>query len=461
MRDSTRLTRDIFGSRELYYVTCGDDVETFRDLPARVFREGHGGFDPVGITSYLTFRYPVGNGTMFRDYRAVPAGAALVDGAPTYYWHPRFSCSSASFEAALERIQELLIDSIRLLTRGKKVGITLGGVDSSLICALTKKLYPDQELRTYSVGFDGADEFEYARIVAEQYKMLHKEVFVSKADYIGPGSLLRPLIRQKGAPLHPNEPALAYAEKVAVADGCEIVLCGEGADDIFGGYGQNMRMYMNYTGEMPYAAFLLDNYRYFSLEDRASLIRDEYLVDDVGLLDTLFEESGVPEDIRDLMFYFIQRVHTVGLITRGANAMRFHNLPLGFPYIYPELVDYVNALPFEYKVRWKSARGKAEAQAQGMYFRDISEEKDIPKYILKKLAERYLPRELVYRPKRAFPVPFQQWFGQLTEWPLDQTVFKTTYIGHLNGWKKFMVINLNTFIEEFALYKRDGDRRGK
>jgi len=448
------LRRDIFGAQERYYAVHADNVETFSSLSAKVLHDGYRQLDPRGITSFLTFRYPIGNLTMFSDYKTVPAGAELLDGVPVHYWHPKFPCSDVPFDVAVEHIRELLIKSIRSLTDGKKkIGIAIGGMDSSLICALTRELYPGHDLYTYSVGFNGAkDDVVYARRVAEQYNTLHKEIILDKDDYVGQDSLLRSLILQKGAPLHPNELALAYAERAAVADGCEIVLCGEGADDIFGGYGQNLRMYMNYTAEVPYTKFLLDNYRYFALEERASLVRDEYLVDDIDLLDPILQSGDAPNDIKDLMFYFIQRVHTVGLITRGANAMRFNGLPPGFPYIYRRLVDYVNALPFEYRMHWKSARNKTEAQR--MYFRDISEEKDIPKYILKKLAEHYLSHDLVYRRKCAFPLPFEQWFKDVAKWPLDQSIFKTTNISQLNGWKKFMVINLNTFIEEFTPYQK-------
>lgn len=384
---------------------------------------------------------------MFRGYKAVPAGTTLVDGEPVCYWHPKYSHSSVPFGEAMEHIEGLLLESISRLTRGRAVGIALGGVDSSLICALARKLYPNRELHTYSVGFIDADEFQHARRVADRYATVHREILLHATDYIGSTTLLRPLIRHKGAPLHPNELALAHVERVARLEGCDIVLCGEGADDIFGGYGQNMRMYMDYAGDRSYAEFVLGNYRYFSLEDRAGLVRDEYLVDDVELLNSLIDNDDAPKNIRDMMLYFIQRVHTVGLITRGANAMRFNGLPIGFPYICPELVDYVNALPFDYKVRWKSAED--EEDAQGMYFRDVSEVKDIPKYILKKLSEKYLPRDLVYRRKCAFPIPFESWLSDLGSWPLDANVFKTEDLSNLSGWKKFMIINLNTFIEEF------------
>ena len=258
------------------------------------------------------------------------------------------------------------------------------------------------------------------------------------------------MIRYKGEPLHPNEIALATVERMAKEDGCDIVVCGEGGDDIFGGYGQNLRMYMNYKGDKPFFKFFLDNYRYFTIEDRKKLVKDKFLVDDFELLSSFLIDDEIPKDIRNKAFYFIQKIHTPGLITRGINAMKFNKLEPGFPYIDIELVEFVNSLPFDYKVHWKSEED--EKKAKGVYFRDISEKYDIPKYILKKLAEKYLPKEIIYRKKYGFPVPFDKWFKSLKRWYLDDGVFKTKDISRFNGWKKFMIINLNTFIEEFRDY---------
>ncbi|MDD2665861.1 MAG: asparagine synthase C-terminal domain-containing protein [Methanocellales archaeon] len=238
---------------------------------------------------------------------------------------------------------------------------------------------------------------------------------------------------------------------MAKSDGCDIAVCGEGADDIFGGYGQNLRMYINYKNDKPFFKFFLDNYRYFSLEDRSKIIRDKYLVNDFQLLNSFLDEREMPEDIRDKVFYFIQKVHTPGLIIRGANAMRFNDIDMGFPYTDIELVNFVNSLPFDFKVNWKSEKHKKAAKE--IYFRDISEKMDIPKYILKKLAERYIPHNVVYRPKYASPLPFDKWFRDLNKWDLDENIFKTKNISAFNGRKKFMIVNPNIFIEVFRKYK--------
>lgn len=441
-----------FGEQITYYQE--DNLKNnSKKLESLISKNGFDNFSPEGVTSYLTFRYPIGDLTMFNEYKKVPCGCKIKNKKIITEWYPKFGEKNIPFRKAEKTIEELLANSIKKLTKGKEIAIPLsGGVDSSMILALTRKIYPNKKIYTYSAGFYGDDEFEYSRLVAKKFNTYHKEKVLSKEDYIGEKSLLKPLIKHKGEPLHPNEIALAEIEKIAKEDGCEMALCGEGGDDIFGGYGQNLRMYVSYKGEEPFFKFFLDNYRYFSLEDRKKFVKDEYLVDDFILLNRFFNDKEMPEDIKNRVFYFIQKFHTPGLIIRGANAMRFNNLELGFPYLDSELVDFVNSLPFDYKLHWKSKKHKNEAK--NMYFRYISEKMDTPKYILKKLAERYLPWKIIYRKKYGFPVPFEKWFKNLKRWQLNQEVFKIEDISKFNGWKKFMIINLNAFIEEFNNYKK-------
>jgi asparagine synthetase B (glutamine-hydrolysing) len=439
----------IFGDNVTYH----NRKETNQNIIPLV-QQGFKDFSPEGITSFFSFRYPVWNFSMFQDIFRVPFGCEMKNGEIVSEWLPHYSHQKhISIDAAIKTIDELLLEAVRRATRGHKIAIPLsGGVDSSLMVAMCRKLYPNATLYTYSAGFYGDDEFEYSRMVAEIFQTVHQEKVLGQEDYIGEHSLLRPLIRFKAEPLHPNELALASVEKMAKEDGCTLAVCGEGSDDLFGGYGQNLRMYMNYRQDRPFIQFFLDHYRYFTLEDRHSLVRDKYLVDDLSLLNEPWQQKKLPADIRDQVFYFIQKLHTPGLITRGANAMRFNGLELGFPFIDADLLEFTNSLPFDYKVAWKSP--DHEKDAQTMDFRKMSEEMDIPKYILKRLAEKYLPREIIYRQKKGFPVPFGPWLENLHEWDLDQSVFKTSRISHLSGWKKFMIINLNACLEEFRAYKK-------
>lgn len=442
----TILKSSIFGEKLAYYNSTGTAI-SFPD--SLYVNPGDFSLSPQGITSFLSFRHPIGDWTMFNEIKKVPCGAEVKDGKQRYYWYPRFGRASVSLEEALDTIESLLLKAIKKIADNKAIAIPLsGGVDSSMVVALCRKLYPDRKIGTYSAGFYGDDEFEYARLVAKLFKTAHKERVLGREDYIGKNSLLKPLIRLKGAPLHPNEIALAAVEVMAKEDGYEIAICGEGSDDIFGGYGQNLRMYLNYDGRKPFFEYFLDNYRYIEKSVRSKMVREDYLCDDYKLLMKAMVDEEIPSDIENKVFYFIQKIHTPGLIIRGINAMNFAGLEPGFPYANNELVDFVNSLPFDYKVRWKSAEHKK--MADGMYFRDITEKLDTPKFILKKLAEKYLPSQVIYRTKHGFPVPFDKWLGDIKVWPLNQEVFLSNDISSLKGWEKFMLINLNAFTEVFS-----------
>jgi len=258
-RENNRAHPDYFGLDVSYY-RISDRHRVFPDLGTAVRENGHAGWNARAITSFLTYRYPIGDRTMFRDYGRVPFGSAAgtreEDKGAQGEWIPVFSTRDPPFDEACRTVEKLLLDALRkLLDRrvreeDERIAVPLsGGVDSSLITAMSRHLYPDAEIGTYSAGFYGDDEFEYSRIVAEHCGTRHVEKVLGKDDYIGENSLLRPLIRFKGEPLHPNEIALANVEKIARSDGCNIAVCGEGSDDIFGGYGQNLRMYLNYDGE--------------------------------------------------------------------------------------------------------------------------------------------------------------------------------------------------------------------
>lgn len=443
------MKNEQFGLNVNYY----NERNISRNISKLVKEDGFSDFSPEGLTSYLTFRHPIGDISMFRGYNKLPFGDSMVGDKKETFWYPCFSDCRDSFEDASKTIDDLLVKSIDKLIQGKnRVAVTLsGGLDSSIIVSILRKNYPDMDIYTYSAGFYGDDEFEYSRFVAKENMTIHKEKILGSEEYIGPRSMLRSLIKFKGAPLHPNELALAELEKMAKIDGCDIVLCGEGSDDIFGGYGQNFRMYLNYDHKESFFQYFLNNYRYFSISDR-EIINPRYLVDDFELLMKYINCLELDNDIRNWAFYFIQKLHTPGLITRGANALIYHGFPPGFPFIDNDLVNYVNSLPFEYKIAWKSDHDFK--MARNKYFRVVSEKYDIPKYILKKVAEKYLNHKIIYRRKKGFPVPFDKWFSDLNKWDFDNELFVSNNISKYNGWKKFMLINLDAFVKEFAKYKK-------
>lgn len=437
-----------FGLTSTYY----NNQNQTDDVVELVKRHGFKEFSPAGVTSFLSFRYPIGDLTMFQGVKRVPFGYQRRDGKMERQWFPIFpEKTTIPFKNAIKTIKTLLKKEIRYLATQEQIAIPLsGGVDSAMITALTREVFPKKEIYTYTAGFRGADEFHYAQMVSDIYDTIHHEYNLSLVPILASG-LIPKLIGVKGEPLHPNEFALAYVEQKAKADGCTIALCGEGGDDLFGGYSHNLRMHYNHTGVIDFWEFFLDNYRYFSLEDRCRIINPKYLVDDRQLLIKYLNTKELPREKNNQMFYFIQKIHTPGLITRGVNAMKWAGIKPGFPFIEFNLVNFVNSLPFTYKVSWKN--GSPPENHTKIHYKDLADQYTIPKYILKKLAENYFPPEFIYRPKVAFPIPFENWLDHINMWDLDSEVFTSTNISAFNAWHKFMLINLDFFVKEFRNYQ--------
>ena len=448
------VSSDIFGLRSAYLKDYG---LSSTNLAKMVRQYGFRRFCTVGITSYLTFRYPVLDYTMFQDYSRVPFGHTFRASVIRKHWLPNFTESSGmTYSTALKTIDELLRKIIRRHANAHQVAVPLsGGVDSSIITAILRDLFPTKEIRTYTAGFRENNEFRFAREVAEHCNTFHQEALLDHEHFLRPDGLLQQLILHKGEPLHPNEIPLAFIEQQAKRDGCTMAMCGEGADDLFGGYSHLLSMHHNYpqvSDQYLFIEYLLQNYRYFSLEDRERYIKREYYItDDMFIKDPLFV-NDLPKAPRDQAFYFIQRLHTPGLITRGANAMRFNGLVPSFPFIDQLLVDFVNSLPFEWKLKLRDEA--TEELGLSTPYRDFADQYIIPKYILKNLAEKYLPEDIVYRNKVGFPVPFDDWLKPLNSWDFNSEIFINNDLRPLNGWKKFMLINLDSFIKTFRKYQK-------
>ena len=444
--------RRLFGLENEFYKVGLES--SFSDLSSAVRGLLFDDFSPWGITSFLSFRYPILDHTMFADFRV--KRDSKLESPPESSLH--FSYKTPSLQKATHIAEYLLLESIeRRVANARRIGICLsGGLDSSLIVAMCRALYPHREIYTYSIGFYGDDEFKYARRVARKFANKHYEKTLGYGEFFSDNAWLKALIKQKAAPLHPNELPLAYALAQARKDCCDVVLCGEGADDVFGGYSHNLMLYASYMGKaQEFYAYILEHYRYFSLATSRALIHEKYLVDDTQMIAKVFG-SNVPKDMRDIMLYFIQVLHTRGLIERGANALRFCGFNDGFVFLDSSLIDFVNSLPFSYKLHTK-----APVQIPLKDYKNFSDTHCESKFLLKKIAKAYLPSSIITREKKGFPVPFALWDKQKAfDIELDSSVFKSDDLSCCNAWEKFMIYNLNAFVEVFGVYRRQNGGGG-
>ena len=201
---------------------------------------GDADFNPQAIFDYLFFHVIPAPRTIFEGVSRMPAGhCALEENGKltvTRWWNPVFvEDAPAHFDELREEFNRLLRESVKDQLGGRRVGCFLsGGTDSSTLAGIVTEL-TGQPAHTYSIGFDAAgyDEMEYARIAARHFGTDHHEYYVSADDIVRSiGDLAASYDQPFG-----NSSVLPsyYCARMAREDGVDLMLAGDGGDELFGG----------------------------------------------------------------------------------------------------------------------------------------------------------------------------------------------------------------------------------
>ena len=246
-RDRERLVmaRDRMGVRPLYY-TVHDGVLVFASEVKSLFSYPgvRAELDPLGLDQTFTFWSPIAPRTAFKGVFEVPPGHQLIAENGSFrvepYWQLRFPRRNeqvAMTEAdAGDRIEELLADATRIRMRADvPVGAYLsGGFDSSATTALAQR--HNEGLRTFSLEFEvpELDESVYQRQLVEALGTDHSALRCMNGDI---AAIFPQVIRHTERPVIRSAPAALFLLSRQVRDhGFKVVLTGEGADEVFGGY---------------------------------------------------------------------------------------------------------------------------------------------------------------------------------------------------------------------------------
>ena len=417
------LVRDRFSIKPLFYyidknnLIFGSEIKCILNsgLVDAIFNE-------KAIDEYLGNRMVREPFTFFKNIYQVKGGEYLtIDKnlkiySKKYYELPRQNFETEYNEEEIIKHTTMEVENAvkRWTISDVKIGAYLsGGVDSSLMSAImasNKKIR--EKLHTYTIGFENNNEFEYSKIVADKYNIDHKNIIINYDQYI---KQWNKLIEYNDAPLAvPNEIPLAIMTTELSKD-ITVVISGEGADELFGGYGKIYRLpfdYKHHNSNLSFYDSFIKEYEYVPRN-----IRDKYLNTNVnyrGYFDKKIRKEFKKYSNEENVFRFFQTYHIKGLLKRVDMTTMQASVEARPPFLDHKLIEYVNTkVPYNLKIKWLNSQAKIAAQS--MLSKEYSENLDTPKYILKKVAEKYLPKEIIYRKKVGFPVPLTEWLSNISD----------------------------------------------
>lgn len=238
------LSRDRLGVRPLFYADLPEAFVFASELKALVFHPAVSRQpDLQSLAEIFTFWACLPPRTFLRSVQELPPGcSAVVDGEGFRlipYWEVDFTPNPnpVALDELAEQLLELLVDATRLRLRADvPVGAYLsGGLDSSVVSSIIRH-YTSNRLKTFSVSFQDAefDESAYQRQVVEELGTEHHTIHCAAEDI---GRVFPDVIRHTEKPIVRTAPAPLYLLSGLVRDhGYRVVLTGEGADEVLGGY---------------------------------------------------------------------------------------------------------------------------------------------------------------------------------------------------------------------------------
>ncbi len=245
------LARDRAGIRPLFHVRAQGRTWFASEVKALLAALPQcASIDPAGLVQTFTFWSTLEPQTIYRDVQSLPPGCLLAiesDGSETLrrYWDWTFpdAADSApvreprSVDQAAAELRELLVDAVRLQLRADvPVGAYLsGGLDSSGIVAMIRG-FTQTPVRTFSVAFEDGefDESEHQMAMVRHLGTDHTTLRCTRRDI---GDAFPRLIRHTETPVLRTAPVPLMLLAGSVREqGYKVVLTGEGADEVFGGY---------------------------------------------------------------------------------------------------------------------------------------------------------------------------------------------------------------------------------
>lgn len=434
------LARDRLGEKPLYYGFSEGMFVFASELKAiRPVLKAAPAISQHAAQLFFRYGYVPAPYTIYKDFFKLPAGHRLTlsldefepQQAPQPYWSARdFSEGSKPYptmDQAANTLEALLTEVVQQQAISDvPLGCFLsGGVDSSLVAALLQKGMP-QRLKTFSIGFadQAHDEAPFAKNVAEHIGTDHTEFYVTDREA---RDVIPALAHIYDEPFADSSQIPTFLVSKLARQFVTVALSGDGADELFGGYGryQLMQTLIN-VGRLISPAVAKNIHSLLSLPvvpqtrfvrrarglcESLSMPLSEAFTRHVSIwrevpvtADHPYNNSLQATLLHDLNMYLPDDI-----MVKVDRASMANSLETRAPFMDRRIAEFALQLPMSLKI----------AQGQG-------------KRILKHILYKHVPQSLVDRPKMGFGVPLSQWLkGPLRAWAQDLISSFQRHNGHI------------------------------
>ncbi|MEO8374037.1 MAG: XrtA/PEP-CTERM system amidotransferase [Sphingomonas bacterium] len=449
LHDSRRqclfLARDRLGVKPLHYVELSDGGVAFASelkglLAHPLLRRTP---DIRAVEDYMAFGYVPDDACLIEGVKKLPAGHSLLIERgkpvppPTRWWDVDFSRrATGSTKALREELVERLRDAVtsRMVADVPLGAFLSGGVDSSAVVAFMAEA-SKRAVRTCTIGFDeaGLDERAYATQIAKRFATEHRERVVAADDF----ALIDTLVGAFDEPFADASALATYRVCQLARENVTVALSGDGADEAFAGY----RRYKFQVAEERVRGLLPSSIRsaVFGTLGRA-YPKADWAPRPLRAKTTLLAlaEDGAEAYARSVgvttpalraqLFTAEARRALGGHRAEDRYVRTMRDAPARDALDRAQYADFKHWLPGDIltKADRTSMAVSLEAREPLLDYRLVEFAATLPssmrlrggqgKWLMKKAMERYLPRDILYRPKMGFVTPISAWFrGELAD----------------------------------------------
>lgn len=452
------LIRDRAGEKPLYYgfikgeLVWGSEIQELETYDKTALT-----INKAAISKYLVHGYIPGSISIYEEINKVKPGSYITFKAPfkeaeeTIYWDVKKVAREGeanpfdgTYEEAVDILDELLTESVKgqMISDVPYGAYLSGGIDSATVVSLMTKLSGERKVKTFTIGFDDKkyDESVFARDIAKHLGTEHTELIVTEKEL---QDVIPMLPNMFGEPFADSSQIPTYLVSKLAKSKVTVSLSGDAGDELFAGYRTYDKVLNVWNKAKVAPGFLrrpvgslaaygsngvhraglcLKADNVVAMKD--ALCHTSKLMDTVAFRgidvrgDRLLNSELSSMMLDDMMMY-----HPDDILVKVDRAGMAVSLENRVPFLDKDVMEYVWALPPEYKY-------------DGITL----------KRILKDVLYRYVPKDMMDRPKKGFSVPLTKWLttGDTGVWADDLMNDRTMEAdGYLDPeaipklWKRF------------------------